>query len=135
MVTTMYNNLVYWSLSKNQKNKPQSAGRLSFFPLALIASWPDDYSRSSFLVSGLSPLMSCFDVLVICTFTFIDVSWRWRKFCKSTSYWLFLQMCFFLDLKGSEQDLALTRKLLKTKGDMSGKGMSSTLENNSSILL
>ena len=24
--------------------------------------------------------------------------------------------------KGSEQDLALTRKLLKTKGDMSGKG-------------
>ena len=24
--------------------------------------------------------------------------------------------------QGSEQDLALTRKLLKTKGDMSGKG-------------
>jgi len=37
----------------------------------------------------------------------------------------FLQMYFSFGLQGSEQDLALTRKLLKTKGDMSGKGMSS----------
>ena len=43
----------------------------------------------------------------------------------STSHWLSTKLMYYsIGLKGSEQDLALTRKLLKTKGDMSGKGMS-----------
>lgn len=49
---------------------------------------------------------------------------NWNNWAHQLNNDVWYENVFLFGSLGSEQDLALTRKLLKTKGDMSGKGRS-----------